>query len=69
MPRPSFICPACQHTSHHPADVEYGYCGRCQRYTRAEAAAARALAGLAAARAHAASAIEWPNDSSDRAPQ
>ncbi|MFE0059925.1 hypothetical protein [Streptomyces sp. NPDC059003] len=60
--RPSFTCPECSHTSHHPADVEHGYCGRCRRYTRAEAAAARALAGLQAARKHADTFKEWPGE-------
>jgi hypothetical protein len=28
-----FTCPRCTHTSHHPLDRRYGYCGRCHEYT------------------------------------
>lgn len=28
-----FTCPVCRHTSHHPADRKYGYCGHCHDYT------------------------------------
>jgi len=28
-----FTCPACGRTSHHPADVEHGYCGACHDFT------------------------------------
>lgn len=30
----SFTCPRCGATSHHPDDVEQGYCGRCHAWTR-----------------------------------
>lgn len=30
---PSFTCPACGMTSHHPADAENGYCGNCHAFT------------------------------------
>jgi len=30
----SFTCPRCSHTSHHPTDVEMGYCGHCHAWTR-----------------------------------
>lgn len=30
---PSFTCPACGMTSHHPADAANGYCGRCHAFT------------------------------------
>ncbi|MFC8124461.1 hypothetical protein [Streptomyces sp. NPDC057302] len=33
--------------------MKHGYCGRCHRFTRAEANAARALGGLEDARRHA----------------
>lgn len=29
----SYTCPVCDKTSHHPKDVEQGYCGNCHRYT------------------------------------
>lgn len=32
-PLPSFTCPACGNTSHHPDDVANGYCGRCHQFT------------------------------------
>jgi len=35
-PRPSSItCPRCDMTSHHPKDVEHGYCGNCNAFTGA----------------------------------
>lgn len=30
---PSFTCPACGMTSHHPADAAHGYCGNCHAFT------------------------------------
>lgn len=30
---PTVICPRCGMTSHHPTDVEQGYCGRCHDWT------------------------------------
>ncbi|TGB03225.1 hypothetical protein [Streptomyces sp. MZ04] len=51
--RPSFACPVCTHTSHHPQDAENEYCGHCRRFTAAEQRAAHARDGLAAARQHA----------------
>lgn len=50
---PSFTCPSCGTVSHHPKDVQHGYCPRCHRFTRADANAARALRGLEDARHHA----------------
>ena len=32
----SFTCPRCGMTSHHPRDVEEGYCGNCHGWTRGE---------------------------------
>ena len=32
MPAP-FTCPRCHATSHHPADAEHGYCGKCHDFT------------------------------------
>lgn len=32
-PRPSFTCPRCSRTSHHPKDAEFGYCGACHDFT------------------------------------
>lgn len=32
-PAPSITCPKCKMTSHHPTDVEMGYCGNCHDYT------------------------------------
>lgn len=29
----SFTCPRCQRTSHHPMDVQEGYCGACHDFT------------------------------------
>ena len=29
----SITCPRCGMTSHHPADVEQGYCGNCHDWT------------------------------------
>jgi ribosomal protein S27AE len=29
----SITCPRCGWTSHHPADVEHGYCGHCHAFT------------------------------------
>lgn len=29
----SITCPICAMTSHHPTDVEMGYCGNCHAYT------------------------------------
>jgi ribosomal protein S27AE len=31
--RAGFTCPVCGGTSHHPKDVEQGYCGRCHAWT------------------------------------
>jgi hypothetical protein len=31
--RPSITCPRCGATSHHPDDVDQGYCGRCHWWT------------------------------------
>lgn len=31
--QPSFTCPDCGATSHHPDDVANGYCGRCHAFT------------------------------------
>ncbi|MEV0112339.1 hypothetical protein AB0H77_03645 [Streptomyces sp. NPDC050844] len=33
--RPSFTCPRCTRTSHHPMDLRYGWCGHCNDYTGA----------------------------------
>ncbi|WP_060879971.1 hypothetical protein [Streptomyces scabiei] len=33
--RPSFTCPRCTRTSHHPLDRRYGYCSACNDYTGA----------------------------------
>jgi len=30
---PSFTCPRCGAVSHHPKDIEHGYCGRCHDFT------------------------------------
>lgn len=30
--RPSFTCPDCKRTSHHPKDAEYAYCGNCHAF-------------------------------------
>jgi len=30
---PSITCPVCGMTSHHPKDIEHGWCGRCHDYT------------------------------------
>lgn len=30
---PPFVCPVCAAVSHHPADREHGYCGRCHAFT------------------------------------
>lgn len=35
---PSITCPVCQWTSHHPKDVENGYCGNCNKFTSEPAA-------------------------------
>jgi hypothetical protein len=32
-----FTCPRCRMTSHHPKDVQHGYCGNCHDYTLAAA--------------------------------
>jgi hypothetical protein len=32
-PGPAFTCPCCDAVSHHPADLEQGYCGRCHWWT------------------------------------
>lgn len=32
-PQPSFTCPVCGQTSHHPKDIEEGYCGNCHWWT------------------------------------
>lgn len=34
MSEPSITCPICGSTSRNINDVEQGYCGRCQAYTR-----------------------------------
>lgn len=31
--QPSITCPRCQRTSHHPKDIEEGYCGNCHQFT------------------------------------
>lgn len=31
--RPSFTCPRCHRTSHHPDDAKHGYCGACHEFT------------------------------------
>lgn len=31
---PSFTCPRCGAVSYHPKDIEQGYCGRCNDWTR-----------------------------------
>ncbi|MFD9445493.1 hypothetical protein ACFWBR_42390 [Streptomyces sp. NPDC060006] len=31
--RPTFTCPRCTRTSHHPMDLRYGWCGHCSDYT------------------------------------
>lgn len=31
---PSVTCPVCGMTSHHPVDVQQGYCGNCHDWTR-----------------------------------
>jgi ribosomal protein L37E len=36
MSAPSFTCPRCGRTSHHPDDVREGYCGACHAWTRDE---------------------------------
>ncbi|WP_428950978.1 hypothetical protein [Streptomyces sp. cg35] len=51
--RPSFTCPVCSATSHHPKDVANGYCGRCHRFTGPEERARQAGLLRDAARAHA----------------
>jgi len=33
-----FTCPRCQMTSHHPKDIEEGYCGNCHDWTGGGAA-------------------------------
>lgn len=33
MSEPSFTCPVCHRTSHHPEDVKHGYCGNCHAFT------------------------------------
>lgn len=44
---PSYTCPRCAMTTHHPDDVREGYCGNCHDWTRAtHEATARYLAGL-----------------------
>jgi hypothetical protein len=30
---PSFTCPCCGAVSHHPADLEHGYCSACHWWT------------------------------------
>lgn len=30
---PTFTCPRCEAISHHPKDVEFGYCGACHDFT------------------------------------
>ena len=35
-PYPHFTCPRCGRTSHHPKDVQYGYCAACHDYTGTE---------------------------------
>lgn len=32
-PAPAFTCPCCGAVSHHPTDLEQGYCGRCHWWT------------------------------------
>ena len=32
-PRRSITCPRCERTSHHPRDVDEGYCGHCHDWT------------------------------------
>ena len=33
MTAPAFTCPCCAAVSHHPTDLEQGYCGRCHWWT------------------------------------
>lgn len=35
QPAQSITCPQCGMVSHHPVDVEMGYCGNCHAYTSA----------------------------------
>lgn len=35
-PQPSITCPLCWKTSHHPKDIEEGYCGFCHWWTGRE---------------------------------
>lgn len=40
--QPSITCPLCGRTSHHPKDIEEGYCGACHWWTgRTDMLAAR----------------------------
>lgn len=32
-----FTCPRCGRSSHHPQDLEYGWCGACKEFTGEEA--------------------------------
>lgn len=32
-PQPAFSCPVCHRVSHHPDDIERGYCGACHEFT------------------------------------
>ncbi|HEX8752113.1 MAG TPA: hypothetical protein VF731_01740 [Solirubrobacterales bacterium] len=36
MAAESFTCPECGAVSHHPRDIEFGYCGRCHEFTGGE---------------------------------
>jgi hypothetical protein len=42
----AFTCPRCRMTSHHPTDLEQGYCGNCHDWTRADRWAAFDVAEL-----------------------
>lgn len=33
QPAQSITCPQCGMVSHHPVDIEMGYCGNCRAYT------------------------------------
>lgn len=47
-PGTSFTCPRCGARSHHPDDVDQGYCGRCHDWTAPRAAERMMLGGLLA---------------------
>lgn len=42
-----FVCPACKAESHHPMDIDYGYCPRCKKFADdMVAATARTVVGI-----------------------